>query len=458
MPMQMKFARLSQTTQLCASVLCMWGIGIAAAHDPGYTVSEIAPLLGDVSSGATGINDGGEVVGWSEDAFGTRRAFLWQDGTISELLTPPNVVTSTANAINDSGIIVGTAEFDDGSIHAVAWDNLVFIDLTPAADFGDGGCFGLNTSANRLVGGAFVNALSEERGIAWVGGAPNLLPTLASNCAAFDINEHNDIVGWSEDVNGDRHAFFYDASEGAMVDLGVFVDGVESFATAINDEGVITGYGTVAGEDPGTYSFKYDPVIGELENLGSLGSDTSHAFDISAAEFIVGSSILLGSGDENAVLWRPDRMININSLLLPGSDWDYLIRAKAINNEGQVVGSGVIDENQHAFLLEPVLGLADPIPGVAGIKNTFDAAGASPGNTVVFVYGFAWGSTNIPQCPGATLNIKKPKIMAQRKADLIGHAIFELQVPQAAKNKVVIFQAVEPATCEVSAPTSWTFH
>lgn len=442
--------------------LCAAGLGLfvaisAHAHDPGYVISEILPLPGHVASSGVGMNRLGDVVGWSEDADGNRHPFVWRDGTTEALPVPANVISAEALDLNDQKWIVGTALFDDQSVHAVAWNNEVFIDLSSMSALGDANTSRTN-EAGISVGGAFINALNAERAMAWdAKGTPSIVGTLAGDSAALGINELNDIVGWSNDSSGVKHAFLYQHDTSQMVDLGLLPEGLWTVATSINEDGVVVGYGETEGEESGVYGFKWDPQTQQMEELGTLGSDDARANDISAANFIVGTSVLGGTGDPTAALWRPDRLVNLNALLLPGSPWDWLEEANAITDEGQIVGQGLISGNRHGFLLEPVLGLADPIPGRAGVRNTFDAAGATPGNMVVMVYGFDWGDTGIPGCPGARLNIKKPKIMAKKRADQIGHAIVDLPVPKSAKGMAVIFQAVEPATCEVSSPVAWVF-
>ncbi|MBK8754646.1 MAG: PEP-CTERM sorting domain-containing protein [Candidatus Competibacteraceae bacterium] len=43
----------------------------------------------------------------------------------------------------------------------------------------------------------------------------------------------------------------------------------------------------------------------------------------------------------------------MNSLLSTGSDW-ILHGASAINNAGQIIGDGIINGQQHAFLMSPI--------------------------------------------------------------------------------------------------------
>jgi hypothetical protein len=45
-------------------------------------------------------------------------------------------------------------------------------------------------------------------------------------------------------------------------------------------------------------------------------------------------------------------MIDLNSLIAPGSGW-VLESATAVNDSGQIAGNGIIDGQEHAFLLTP---------------------------------------------------------------------------------------------------------
>jgi probable HAF family extracellular repeat protein len=78
-------------------------------------MQDLGTLPGDVVSVADGINNKGQVVGDSCDASGNCRAFLWQDGVMTDLNTlvcPGTSLYLTNNLgadINDRGEIVGQA-------------------------------------------------------------------------------------------------------------------------------------------------------------------------------------------------------------------------------------------------------------------------------------------------------------------------------------------------------------
>ncbi|MCC6907957.1 MAG: right-handed parallel beta-helix repeat-containing protein [Phycisphaerales bacterium] len=99
-----------------------------------------------------------------------------------------------------------------------------------------------------------------------------------------------------------------------------------------------------------------------------------------------------------------------------------------------------------------------PLPGAAGRPNTVNAAGAQPGHLVRFVYGFRAGLTEIPGCPGVTLDIVEPRFAAQATADVEGRASVTMQVPWRAVAKQIILQAVDLEACEVSSYVWYQFH
>ncbi|RKT55412.1 hypothetical protein [Saccharothrix australiensis] len=68
---------------------------------------------------AVAISDSGDVVGWSS-ASGEDRAFLWRHGRVIDLGTLGGAF-SVPVALNDNGTVVGQATTADGTHHAVRW-------------------------------------------------------------------------------------------------------------------------------------------------------------------------------------------------------------------------------------------------------------------------------------------------------------------------------------------------
>jgi probable HAF family extracellular repeat protein len=85
---------------------------------------DLGTLPGDVGSDADGINNLGQVVGGSWDADGNDRAYIWQNGVMTDLntLIPPDsplYLIEATGTINDWGQIAGIAlQISTGDVHA----------------------------------------------------------------------------------------------------------------------------------------------------------------------------------------------------------------------------------------------------------------------------------------------------------------------------------------------------
>lgn len=89
-----------------------------------------------------------------------------------------------------------------------------------------------------------------------------------------------------------------------------------------------------------------------MTDLGTLpGGTQSFAFGINNPGQIVGASDSSGGG-LRAVIFEQGIVRDLNQLIPAGSGWT-LISAKAVNDNGQIVGEGVLNGQQRAFLLRP---------------------------------------------------------------------------------------------------------
>ena len=184
---------------LILTILFCCAAGAAAAG--GYNITDLGALgapSGDYGdSEALGINEAGQIVGWSTDASGYSHACLWQNGTITDLGMLPGGYGSQAWGINDAGQIVGSSWISDSRADASAclWQNGTITDLGTLP-----GCDG-----------------SE----------------------AWSINEAGQIVGASKTATGYSHACLW--QNGTITDLGTLPGDWHSGACGINETGQIVG-------------------------------------------------------------------------------------------------------------------------------------------------------------------------------------------------------------------------
>ena len=316
--------------------------------------TSLGTFAGGSVAESLGINDSGEVVGWSDNAAGDRKAFFY-DGSLTDLGTVGGRSDSQAHAVNASSEVVGTV-LDYGSPPA---RRLAFIYLpAPAYTLGAG-----MTSLGTLGG---------------------------LQSVATDINDSGQAVGGAQDGNGPnlRNMRPFRWANGVMTDLGTLGGESESTlhrAEAINSSGDVVGLSYTAGG--AAHAFLYD---GSMNDLGVLtGGDTSWAFDINDDDEIVGTSNVTG-GDYHAFIYQDSTMTDLNDLIDTNSTWT-LIRATGINDDGEIVGWGENpDGDYHAFLLIQTCSGSGPPGGIAAAEMPLANGSAltdSYGNLSVVVTG-----------------------------------------------------------------------
>ena len=161
------------------------------------------------------------------------------------------------------------------------------------------------------------------------------LDPLWTNSIARDVNEIGQIVGQGQNPSGQARAFLWE--DGVMRNLGVPAGGNLSRARGINESG---------------------DVVGDWRVLVN------------------------GQQKFKAFLYEDGQMKDLNGLVPAGSGWD-LIGAQAINESGQIVGSGTINNETHAFLHEngalTDLGeiIGDPYSAAWGVNDLGSVAGGT---------------------------------------------------------------------------------
>jgi probable HAF family extracellular repeat protein/autotransporter-associated beta strand protein len=213
--------------------------------------------LGGTYSDAIAVNATGRVTGYSENAAGRERAFLWNSGTMSDLgatiQSRLGLTWSYGSGINGLNRVVGHG-YNDAFDAAVGW----FYNGTTVRDLGD-------------LGG----------GDAW----------------PVAINDADQIVGYSLTAAGFERAFLMTGST-TMRSLGT-LGGQSSYAVAINNAGTVVGSSFA---DPAdtllrafvTVSGTMQDLTGYLDTSGQ-GWTLEEATGITSAGQIVGVAMVGGT-------------------------------------------------------------------------------------------------------------------------------------------------------------------
>ena len=318
-----------------------------------YHVTDLGTLGGPLSV-AKDINDSGQIVGYSINNNGERRAFVWDNHQGMQDIGTLGGDLSCAYGINDYGQVVGYSVFHNGQRRAFIWD-------------ATNGIQNLNTPGDTFT-------------------------------EAYSINNLGQVVGLSITPNGKRSAFIWDSTKG-MQNIGIPGE-VESSAYAINNSGQVVGYSVSSDLIVTAYTWNSDKGTQELPgflgsdinsdghvvgfyaipedsnrafiydgsqtlDLGTISGDVNLQFFDSEANSINNSGVVVGSSDKLINPYQKkwdkraficDRLNNIqdlNDLIDPATGW-ILREAQSINNNGQIVGWGSKDYSRCAFLLTPI--------------------------------------------------------------------------------------------------------
>jgi probable HAF family extracellular repeat protein len=204
-------------------------------------------LPGGDTTGASGINNSGQVVGVANTGRGTPyQAFLYSGGTMTDL------GQGGAIAINDSGQVVGyTAVNRDLPNHAFLYSSGTMTDLGTL-----GGGVSYATAINNIgqvVGLSDTAGDVADHAFLYTGGTMIDLGTLpgTSISEAHGINDNGQIVGYTETPTGSGGFLPYHAfidSDGIMTDLNSLIPANSDWdlinAEGINNSGQILGFGT----------------------------------------------------------------------------------------------------------------------------------------------------------------------------------------------------------------------
>jgi probable HAF family extracellular repeat protein len=259
--------------------------------------------LGGIQSGASDINDNGQVAGVAMVTGDTSHAFLWQNGTMTDLGTLGGGV-SVANGINNSGQVVGISKVADTVFHAFLWQNGTMTDIGSL-----GGTLSEARSINdnsQVVGDSYIAGNVHTHGFFWQNGVMTDLGTLGgTQSQAFGINNNGQVVGTSYTTgNAEQHAFLW--QNGTMTDLGT-LGGTHCQALGINDNGQVVGYSETGVIDPETERAVIHAFLwqnGTMTDLGApLGGILSMANAINANGQVVGLSNTTDNNTNRAVMW-----------------------------------------------------------------------------------------------------------------------------------------------------------
>ena len=308
---------------------------------------------------ATGLNEHGHVVGYYQQCANPARheAFVWTPETgLVTLPRPAGVLSARAIDINDAGQIGGTMSTTQFGFVAYLYENGTFTELPPVPGGAWSMTFAIN-NAGQIVGyrsiGAGVNPFN-----AFIWSASDGFIDLGLmddvQTSATDINDQSEVVGWRGLPAATDEAFLWESGE--VTFLGPIPGGFTSVAGGVNNSGqiIVTGLLEENGETL-IRSFLWSG--GLFTDIGVLpGFDRCTAVDINDSGQVIG--VCDNSNNPNndvPFIWQNGIMTELSMLIADGGGLQLLRSVNSINNAGRITGRGIgPDGFGVAALLTPV--------------------------------------------------------------------------------------------------------
>ena len=238
----------SSCTGGCFPGSCEIQTPVLVSNDLPIDLSAPAPWYAGV---ANGVNSRGQVVGWSRKSdlpnSRTWHAFLWESGVRTDLGTLDKD-WSIATGINDDGLVVGYSQLVEGGgvWYGFRWNGGVMTRLPALGANTYNGANEVN-AAGEAVGWSGPNS-NEARPVFFPssGGVLDLGSLGGTQGSAFALNDRGSVVGYSRTAGDQsRHAFLH--RDNRLWDLNALIPAGSGWeliaATDVNNVGQIVGYG-----------------------------------------------------------------------------------------------------------------------------------------------------------------------------------------------------------------------
>jgi uncharacterized membrane protein len=345
---------------------------VATAQAQTYSITDLGALPGATSTYAYGMNDNGDVAGWSGNG-SISTGYVWSHGAMTSIGWLPNGNPGSGLfAVNLFGQAVGVANPSTSGVlqtQGVLYRNntLITIDTSAPSLFAHsitntGVIVGDYTKGGGSSGGTFVPAFwAEDPSKPGRFRRTDLVPVSGDTAAyANAANQSMIIVGYTaSQFLGYRGCLWNNDSKHTPTVLAPAPGDQTAQAVGINDLGMAAGFSWL-----GVY--RVTPVVWSADPSHTPTAlpflpGTTHAM----ARAINNLGQVIGTGGEPdpaaghafsgviPVVWLNGQIYLLQSLLdASGAGWQ-ITESVAINNAGQIAGNGIHNGVPSAFVMNP---------------------------------------------------------------------------------------------------------
>jgi probable HAF family extracellular repeat protein len=320
--------------------IAAWGCLLSAQTIQGselYTITDLG------AGSALGINSRGEVL--ATDPTGLPFLYI---ASHKQFLPQPSGGVFTAMALNDVGQVTGYVNYGE----ELNYDLAIYSNgrLTVMQNLSGLYPVAINDAGQITGDTVFTSSMFfYSNGVVTPIGT---LPGYTGEPSAVGINSSGEVIGIARTDTGTQQGFIY--SHGRLTPV-VPPGGVSSTVDAINDSGEIAGVyypssTSFLGGNLFLHTRSGSKDLGLALNMAAEDEEDL-PFGMNDAGDIVGNAQTTVS--EDAWIYEPGKgFSDLNNDIAPNSGWS-LFQAIGINGRGEIVGNGILNGEEHGFLLIP---------------------------------------------------------------------------------------------------------
>jgi uncharacterized membrane protein len=344
---------------LVLSIVIALAASAMGREHPPYRIVDLGVVdPADSGSQAFGISSGGGVVTGRSLGNTGSSAFSWTaEGGLVGLLNLASRPFGQGSAANDQGTIVGTGAstaFGSNPLPLI-WDNGAVSQLPLPGGETFGRAFGLN-NAGVAVGS--VGSGNDEVGVIYEDESSSIITTTTDNGSfirtAFAINDDGLVVGFGIDPNNAARnvGFLYDSVEDTASEVGALPGMNGAIAFGVSNTGFVVGSSTLNQGSGLPFIWSSDTGI------QPIGLPTGTSSGAARAVNATGCAVGTASG-RFAVpfLYDGTTTYRLADRIDPASGWDLSTNtsssALGISDDGTIVGTGVYNGQVHAYAMFP---------------------------------------------------------------------------------------------------------
>ena len=318
------------------------------------------PIFGILPAQPRGLSSIGHVAGWYQDcSLQDDVAYFWTPALgMVDIPFPPGSIRRHAEDINSAGRIVGSVDLPNDGLAELAFvyenGTLTNLGAMPGGNISEAVAVNEN---GQVVGQAwnFITGDPPFTPFLWQDGVMTFLNLpFGPKAKATDINDHGQIVGWMGQADiFDSHAYIW--QDGDVNDLGLPPGAFACTATAINNAGQVVVFALFQDDKSSPVlicSFLWDD--GQWINLGILpGYDRCFALDLNEAGQVIG--YCSQSAQPNFVdsfLWQDGAMMRLDDLVV--TETATVSFPCRINDAGQIASGSSFQMDPAVLLLNAI--------------------------------------------------------------------------------------------------------